>query len=178
MQKKHFKSLGSINGCCQIIGVICCGTRMARMMLLLFLNLYYNSLSVCRCSQTAGRNSCSIVSGDISVCIVWQTILSRVRVSARPSIFYIRKTLKTSGKPGRQCHCLFQWPSTSYCHQRSGPSRLAGTDPPNSDTATAVCVWGVCARVRAGACAVCACVRSWVMCLQYTIIIFDPGWYW
>ena len=25
-------------------------------------------LSVCRCSQTAGRNSCSIVSGDVSNC--------------------------------------------------------------------------------------------------------------
>ena len=31
-------------------------------------HLYYNlpSLSVCRRSQTAGRNSCSIVSGDVS----------------------------------------------------------------------------------------------------------------
>ena len=37
---------------------------------------------------------------------------------------------------------------------------------------------GVCARVRAGACAhVClrASVRACVMCLQYKIIIFDPG---
>ena len=74
-------------------------------------------------------------------------------------------TLKTSGKPGRQCQCLFQWLATSYCHQRSGLSRLAGTDPSNSDTATAVCVGSVC--VRAGAC---------VMCLQYTMIIFDPVW--
>ena len=63
--------------------------------------------------------------------------------------------------------------ATSYCHQRSGPSRLAGTDPSNSDTATAVC-GGMCvcvhtfARVRAS-------IRACVMCLQYTIIIFDPG---
>ena len=68
----------------------------------------------------------------------------------------MRKKLKTSGKPGRQCQCLFQWPATSYCHQGSGPSRLAGTDPSNSDTATAVCgLVGVCvhasARVRAHA---------------------------
>ena len=94
------------------------------------------------------------------------------------------KTLKTSGEPGRRCQCLFQWPATSYCHQRSGPSRLAGTDSSNSDTVTAVCVCGGggCIYVRAGACArVCvrtrvrACVRACVMCLQYTIIIFDPG---
>ena len=52
----------------------------------------------------------------------------------------MRKTLKTSGKPGRQCQGLFQWPATSYYHQRSGPSRLSGTDPSNSDTA--VCVGG------------------------------------
>ena len=36
-----------------------------------------------------------------------------------------------------------------------------------------VCVGCVCS-VRAGACA-CACVRACVMCLQYTIIIFDAG---
>ena len=59
----------------------------------------------------------------------------------------MRKTLKTSGKPGRRCQGLFQWPATSYYHQRSGPSRLADTDPSNSDTATAVCVSGG-ARVR------------------------------
>ena len=70
---------------------------------------------------------------------------------------------------------------TSYCHQRSGPSRLAGTDLSNSDTATAVCVGGGgggCTRVRAGACVrpfVRACVRACLMCLQYTIIIFDLG---
>ena len=49
---------------------------------------------------------------------------------------------------------FIQWPATSSCHQRSEPSRLAGTDPSNSDTA--VCVvgggGGGCARVRAGAC--------------------------
>ena len=71
----------------------------------------------------------------------------------------MRKTLKTSGKPGRQCS--FQWPAASYCHERSGPSRLAGTDQSISDTATAVCVCGGCVyaftRVRAHAC---DCVRD------------------
>ena len=80
-------------------------------------------------------------------------------MSVRPSILYMRKTLKTSGKPGRPCQCLFQWPATSYCHQPSGPSRLAGKDPSNIDTATAVgvCGGGGCARVRAS---VRACVRD------------------
>ena len=85
---------------------------------------------------------------SLTVRIVWQYILSQVCVSVRPSIFYMRKTLKTSGKPGRQCQCLFQWPATSYCHQRSGPSRLAGTDPSNRDT-TAVCVGGGCVHAFA-----------------------------
>ena len=58
-------------------------------------------LSVWRRSQTAGRNSCSIASGARSARemsqtdrIVWQYILSRVRISVRPSIFFIRE--KTS----------------------------------------------------------------------------------
>ncbi len=103
----------------------------------------------------------------LTVRIVWQYILSRVRVLVRHINFYMRKTLKTSGKPGRQCQCLFQWPATSYCLQRSGPSRFAGTDPSKNDTATAVCVWGVCARIRAGVCArlcVHACVCAWCVC--------------
>ena len=29
------------------------------------------------------------------------------------AFFYTRKTLNTSGKPGRQCQCLFQWPATT-----------------------------------------------------------------
>ena len=133
--------------------------------------------SVCRCSQTAGRNSCSIVSGDVSNCLYRLTVypLTSSRFSSGLAFFYMRKTLKTSGKPGRQCECLFQLPATSYCHQRSGPSRLTGTDPSNSDTATAVCVCvgGGCAHVRAGECVrpfvracvhacvrVCACVRD------------------
>ena len=114
------------------------------------------------------RNSCSIVSGDVSNSS-YRLILSRVRMSVRPSIlFYMRKTLKISGKPGGQCQCLFQWPATSHCHQRSGPTRLAVTDPSNSDTATYVC-----ACVRAGACArmcVHACMHA---CVRDVFAIYD-----
>ena len=136
---------------------------------------------VCRCSQTAGRNSCSIVSGDVSNCSYRLTVHPVTSSHLSSTLFYMRKTLKTSGKPGHQCQCLFQWPAISYCHKRSGPSRLSNTDPSNSDTATAVCVWGgVCTRSRG--CVrtrvrpfIRACMRACVMCLQYTIIIFDPG---
>ena len=85
--------------------------------------------------------------------------------------FFMRKTLKTSGKPGRQCQCLFQWPATS--HFISGAARH-GWVPQTHLIATTErrwCVW-VCARVRTHAC---ACVRPFELCLQYTIIIFYPG---
>ena len=49
---------------------------------------------------------------------------------------------------------------TPDCHQRSGPSRLAGTDPSNSDTATMVCVWG------------CVCTRSHE-CVRDVFAIYD-----
>ena len=58
--------------------------------------------SVCQPSQTSGRNSCSIISGEMSltVPIVWQYILSRVRVSVRPSIFLYAKNIhKLSRRP-------------------------------------------------------------------------------
>ena len=42
------------------------------------------------------------------------------------------------------------------------------TDPSNSDGG------GGCVRVRESVC-VCTCVRACVMCLQYTIIIFDQA---
>ena len=82
-------------------------------------------------------------------------------MSVWPSIFLYAKNTQNLGKQGCQCQCLFQWPATSYCHQRSGPSLLADTDPSNSDTTMFVCVGRVCARVREGACAcMCAFVRD------------------
>ena len=93
-------------------------------------------------------------------------------MSVRSSIFFTCENTQNLGKPGRQCQCLFQWPATSYCHQRSGKSRLAGTDPSNSDTATAV--WGGGgAHVRVGACAR-MCVRPFVRaCVQDMFAIYD-----
>ena len=38
------------------------------------LYLYYNSPYLCRCSQTADRNSCSIDSGDVSNCSYCLTV--------------------------------------------------------------------------------------------------------
>ena len=66
-------------------------------------------------------------------------------------------------KSGRQRVCLFEWtgPALSPAERdvTAGRQRIAIT----CTAATAVCV---CVR---------ACVRACVMCLQYTIIIFDPG---
>ena len=77
----------------------------------------------------------------------------------------MRKTLITSGNRAASASVyLNDHGTTNYCHQRSGPSRLAGTDPSNSDTATAVCVGCVCACVRAAACAR-VCVRPFVRTL-------------
>ena len=80
-------------------------------------------------------------------------------MSVWPSIFFIcekHSKPRETGLPACQCQCLFQWPATSYCHQRSGPSLLADTDPLNSDTTMCVC-----ARVREGAWAcMCAFVRD------------------
>ena len=57
-------------------------------------NLYYNSPYLCRCSQTAilARSSREM---SLTFRIVWQYILSRVRVSIRPSNFFTRKTSKS-----------------------------------------------------------------------------------
>ena len=90
------------------------------------------------------------------------------------------KNTQTLGKPGRQCQCLFQWPGTSHCHQRSGPLRLGATDPSKSDNLNDG-DGGVCglvgARVRAGACThVCmrTSVRSSVRaCVRDVFAIYD-----
>ena len=84
-----------------------------------------------------------------------------------------RKHSKPRGNRTASASVYFndQRPATSYCHQRSGTSQLAGTDPSNSDTATCVCEGVVCARIRAGAC---ACVRPFVrVCVRDVFAIYD-----
>ena len=104
-----------------------------------------------------------------TVCINWRSILSQVRISVRPSNFFIREKHKKTRRnrvPSREC--LFEWTSARP---------LIASDPSK---------WGInCITVG------CQrpieqrqpewrrrCVRVYVcvMCLQYTIIIFDPGW--
>ena len=59
------------------------------------LYLYYNLLSVCQRSQTAGRNSCSIVSGNVSNCSHRLTVhpVTSSRLNSAYHFFYTRKTL-------------------------------------------------------------------------------------
>ena len=88
---------------------------------------------------------------SLTVRIVWQYILSRVRVSVWPSIFYTWKTSKISGKSGGQCVCLFQWVADRPLsrQRRKGcaqPWRSHGWAHRNSEQRRS-CV-GVCACVR------------------------------
>ena len=55
------------------------------------------SLSVSRRSQTAGRNSCSVVSGNVSNCSHRLTVypVMSSRLSSAYHFFYTRKTLIT-----------------------------------------------------------------------------------
>ena len=135
--------------------------------------------SVCRCSQTTGRNSCSIVSGDISnstVRIVWQYILSRVRVSVWPSIFLYAKNTQTLGQIGPPVP-VFYFNGQRPAIVTSGAGRrgwLAKTHRIAIRRQRYVCVGGgggVHAFARVRACVrpfvclfVCACVRAWCVC--------------
>ena len=96
--------------------------------------------SVCRRLQTAGRNSCSIVSGDVSNCSYRLTVHPVTSLRLRSAYtFFIREERAVT----------------------VGCQRIVLT----CTAATAVCVFA-----RA-----CIRMRTCVMCLQYTIIIFDPG---
>ena len=136
-------------------------------------------LSVCRCSQTAGRNSCSIVSGDVSISvrIDWQYMLSRVGVSVRPRFFVYAKNIQNyrDYRPPCTRDCLFQW-STDRPFMASGTGEKRaylrhGWAHIAHVTATTWMVtavgWRDCARARVCAC-VCGevrtCVRAWCVC--------------
>ena len=58
--------------------------------------------SVCRRSQTAGHNSCSIVSGDVSNCSYRLTVhpVMSSRLSSAKKFYKMRKTSKFLGKSG------------------------------------------------------------------------------
>ena len=109
--------------------------------------------------------------------IVWKHILSRVRVSVRPRICFIReqkpKSIINTESPA--C-CLFQWITD---RQLSRQRRKRGAQPwwshgwahRYSEQRRSWVGWGcACSRVWAGVC-VRACVRAWFV-LQYTIMIF------
>ena len=125
-----------------------------------------------------------------TVRIDWQHILLRVRASVRPRIVFIREEHPKLSRIPRRIHdCLFEWSTDSSFIASGAGEKGPLTSPwlgaPTHRTATtwmATVVGGCvrvreCGRVRAR---VCVCVReracTCVMCLQYTIIIFDPGW--
>ena len=134
-------------------------------------------LSVCRRSQTAGRNSCSIVSGDVSNCSYHLTV--HTVTSSRHSLNI--QNLGEIGWPARVC---LNDPATGYECQRRGAVTvgrnwivLTCTDTHTHARARACIRLCMCALAHAWACVHArACVRACVMCLQHTIIIFDPGW--
>ena len=76
--------------------------------------------------------------------------MSRVRFSVWPRILYTLKTSKTSGKPGRQRQCLFQWPATGIVASRAGRHGWV-TDSSNGDNLYGG-DGGVCVPTRVHAC--------------------------
>ena len=102
-----------------------------------------------------------------TVRIASKHILSQVRVSVRASNFLDAKNTQNLGEIGSPVRVFISTKQRPVIHRRRNrrkgaltPSRLGATDPSNSDNLNGD--GGVCA---------CACV----MCLQYTIILFDPG---
>ena len=109
---------------------------------------------------------------SLTVCIVWKHILSRVRISVRPSNFFIReKHLKPWVNRVVSVCVYFNDPVTGYEAGRHGWASLNRANLYGGGD-DGVCV---CARVCSRAFA-CVCMCACVICLQYTIIIFDPGW--
>ena len=127
---------------------------------------------------------------SLTVRIVGQYILSRVRVSVRPSIFLYAKIPQNLGET---------WPPVPVFISKASDPLLSPAERAVTvgwhriaiQRRRCVCVWGcagvrAAACVRAGACArvcvrpfVLACVRPFVCacvrCLPYTIILFDTG---
>ena len=95
--------------------------------------LYYNSPYVClsvgvRKLQVAilARSSREM---SLTVRIIRQYILSRVRVSVRPRIFLYTKNIQNLGEIGWLARVVyFNDPATAYECQRSGPSRVGANE--------------------------------------------------
>ena len=83
--------------------------------------------SVCRCSQTAGRNSCSTISGDSqTVRIDCLSFLSQGLVSVWPNHFVITdKHTKHITEPSGRVSARLQEPATPVTVR----SRLIASDP-------------------------------------------------
>ena len=115
----------------------------------------------------------------LTVRIVWQYILSRVRVSVRPSISFIWE--KPRGNLAASASVYFKGQRPAIVTSGAGrDSRAVTVDWHRITIRRRRCVYGgLCTRSR-GCVRTCVCVRPFVracvMCLQYTIIIFDPGW--
>ena len=134
---------------------------------------------VCRCAQTAVRNSCSIISVDVSNCShrLKEHHLTSL-VSVRRSNLFIRKkhpkTIANIESPARVFIWMNQRPASACRKGAITASRLGASFPSNSDNL--IDDGGVCARACMRTCmhaSVRACMRACVMSLQYTIIIFD-----
>ena len=106
-------------------------------------------LSVCRRSQTAGRNSCSIVSVDVSNSYYRLTVSCHEFASLFGlAFFYTRKTSKISVKSAGQRVCV--WMTMLPAMNASGVGRHGWAQPNSVNMYRGVCVFA-----RA-----CACVRD------------------
>ena len=123
-----------------------------------------------------------------TVSIDWEHLLSRVRVSIRPSYFvYATKTPKRALKPCRRRECIFQWTSDRPRKGAVPSSRLVASYTPNSDNLNGdncghsgdsltqngereTSQNGYNENLYIDYYSVC------VMCLKYTIMLFDMGW--
>ena len=98
--------------------------------------------------------------------IVWKHILSRVRVSVRHRICFIREKTQNLSLIQRRPHVVY-FNGSPTCHclasvESGAPNHRVMVG--RTDTAT-----GGGVRVH-------VCARACMMCLQYTIMIFYPGW--
>ena len=124
-------------------------------------------MSVCRCSQTAGHNYCSIVSGDVSNWFISTDSTSSHELASQFSLqFFIREK--------HPKHTRLFMKHRPAIHGKRNRRKRAST--------WVVMAVGGLARARASVC-VCACVRvcvraymrACVVCLPYTIILFDQA---